>query len=84
MRHFLPSGQKSWLQTDRVGQSNADADGTKLPFSLGVTLCGSVAGPLSTEHELDLNRSWTGLCSFVKGTHFRNDEWPRLEFVNKT
>lgn len=74
-----------------MGQTKANgvffffsADGTKLPFSLGVTLCGSVAGLFSTEHELHLNRGWTSLCFFAKGTHFRNDEWPRLKFANKT
>lgn len=64
MPHFLPSGQKSWLQ---IGGFNPAmwaklkatgffcADGTKLPFSLGVTLCGSVVELFSTEHELGLN-----------------------------
>ncbi len=50
------------------------ADGTKLPFSLGVTLCGSVVGLFATEQELALNCSWTSFYFIVKGTDFRNDE----------
>lgn len=59
------------------------ADGTKLPFSLGVTLRGSVVGLLSSEHELGFNCSWTSFYFFAKGTDFRNDEWLWLKFVNK-